>query len=170
MITPAYVQTMARYNTWQNANIYGAAGKLSDGQRKEDCGAFFRSIHGTLNHLLWADQMWMVRFKAPPTPAPTAKNIAEGLEQYDSWTELANARKTLDASIEDWAARITPEWLSTDLHWFAASAGKDMVTPIAVAVTHFFNHQTHHRGQTHCLITGLHGVPDRTDLPFMPGV
>ncbi len=170
MITPAYVQTMARYNTWQNANIYGAAGKLSDGQRKEDRGAFFRSIHGTLNHLLWADQMWMVRFNAPPTPAPTAKNIPEGLEQYDSWTELANARKTLDALIEDWAARITPEWLATDLHWFAASAGKDMVTPIPVAVTHFFNHQTHHRGQTHCLITGLHGVPDRTDLPFMPGV
>ncbi|HMN36985.1 MAG TPA: DinB family protein [Hyphomicrobium sp.] len=169
MITPAYVQTMARYNTWQNANIYGAADKLSDGQRRENRGAFFGSIHATLNHLLWADQMWMVRFKVAPTPAPAARNIAEGLEQYARWDELSEARKALDAFIENWASRITPADLAGGLQWYAASAQRDMVTPMAIAVTHLFNHQTHHRGQAHCLITGLGGKPDRTDLPFVPG-
>lgn len=169
MITPSYAQTMARYNTWQNANIYGAADKLTDEQRKENRGAFFGSIHATLNHILWADQMWLVRFKASPSPAPTAKSIAQGLEQYANWQELRVARSALDAYIEDWASRLTPEQLSQDLHWFAASAQKDMVTPMAIAVAHVFNHQTHHRGQAHCLITGFGGMPDRTDLPFAPG-
>lgn len=168
MITPAYAQTMARYNTWQNANLYGAASALSDEQRKADRGAFFKSIHATLNHLLWADHMWLVRFKL--REPPHAKTISEGLEQYGSWDELKRARAELDAFIESWTARMTLADLEGDLKWFAASAQKDMVTPMWVAVTHFFNHQTHHRGQVHCMITGLGGKPDRTDLPFAPGV
>jgi uncharacterized damage-inducible protein DinB len=61
MITPAYVRAMAGYNRWQNQNLYGSADLLTDPQRKEQRGAFFGSIHGTLSHLLWADQVWMSR-------------------------------------------------------------------------------------------------------------
>ena len=66
MISPSYVRAMARYNAWQNANVYGACERLSDAQRKEDRGAFFGSIHATLNHILWADQTWLTRFGAAP--------------------------------------------------------------------------------------------------------
>lgn len=168
MITPAYVETMARYNTWQNANIYGAAALLDDAQRKADRGAFFKSIHATLNHILWADQMWLMRFKV--APQPRAKNIPDSLEQYAVWEELASERKRLDAVIEDWSRRVTAADLSAELNWYSAGAARDMVTPMAVAVTHFFNHQTHHRGQAHCLLTGYGAKPEKTDLPFMPGV
>ncbi len=75
MITPEYVRTMAAYNRWQNQNLYGAADELSDAQRKEQRGAFFGSIHGTLSHLLWGDQIWMSRFAG--TPRPKAAGIPE---------------------------------------------------------------------------------------------
>ncbi len=168
MITPAYAQTMARYNTWQNANLYGAAAKLPDQERKADRGAFFGSISATLNHVLWADHMWLVRFKVQEPPR--AKNIAEGLAQYPVWEELASERVKLDAFIEDWASGLRQADLEGDLKWYAASAQKDMVTPMWVAITHFYNHQTHHRGQVHCLLTSLGGKPERTDLPFAPGI
>jgi hypothetical protein len=64
MIDPAYVQRMARYNRWQNANLYGVADALSDEERRRERGAFFGSIHKTLNHLLWGDQIWMSRFSS----------------------------------------------------------------------------------------------------------
>ena len=75
MITPAYVRKMAAYNRWQNQNLYGTAGKLSDEQRKQQRGAFFGSIAGTLSHLLWADQIWMSRFAG--TPRPKAAGIPD---------------------------------------------------------------------------------------------
>ena len=65
MIDPGYVQRLARYNRWQNENLYGVADSLSDAERRRERGAFFGSIHGTLSHLLWADRMWMSRL-APP--------------------------------------------------------------------------------------------------------
>ena len=74
MITPAHVATMARYNAWQNRSLYTAADGLTDEARKQDRGAFFKSIHGTLCHLLFGDQIWLHRFAG--TPVPTAKTIA----------------------------------------------------------------------------------------------
>ncbi len=77
MLDPSYVRMMARYNAWQNANVFGAGARLTDAQRKEDRGAFFRSIHATLNHILWADNLWMMRFGAAPPPEKLT--IADGL-------------------------------------------------------------------------------------------
>lgn len=165
MITPAYAQTMARYNVWQNDNIYRSAAKLRDEERNSSRGAFFGSIHATLNHILWADQMWLVRFKA--ASPPRAKNIAEGLVQFPAWDDLAAERNKLDAAITGWAERLTEANLAEDLNWYSAGAARDMVTPMTIAVTHFFNHQTHHRGQVHCLLTGLGVKPGLTDLPFL---
>jgi uncharacterized damage-inducible protein DinB len=164
MISPAYIQTMARYNTWQNTNIYRAASGLSDAQRKEDRGAFFGSIHATLNHILWADQMWLMRFGAAPSPA--AKSIAEGAAQYGDWDALSDERRRFDALIQDWADSLDGSALEGDLTWFSGGLGREVTNPRALILTHIFNHQTHHRGQVHAMLTGFGVKPGITDLPF----
>ena len=165
MITPGYVQTMARYNTWQNQNIYGAAAKLGDADRKADRGAFFGSIHATLNHILWADQMWLSRFGA--SERPIAKTLRDGLSQHEDWNDLCAARVAFDTRIENWAKDISPTDLEGDLSWVSGGTGQDMKTPKWVTITHLFNHQTHHRGQVHALLTNSGVKPGITDLPFM---
>jgi len=166
MISAAYVQTMARYNTWQNQNIYQAAASLSDAQRKENRGAFFGSIHATLNHILWADQIWMSRFGAGP--GPTAPTIQGGLTQHETWDALGQERSRFDAHIQSWADSLGPLDLDGDIRWGSATTGRDMTAPKALLVTHLFNHQTHHRGQVHAMLTGFGVKPGITDLPFGP--
>jgi uncharacterized damage-inducible protein DinB len=164
VITPDYVRAMADYNRWQNQNLYGAADRLSDQQRKEPRGAFFGSIHGTLNHLLWGDQTWMSRFAG--TPTPRAKSIKESVSQYDGWAELSKARAAFDETIIGWAGRLDPAWLKGDLAWFSGALGREVTKPTWLLVAHMFNHQTHHRGQVHCLLTQCGARPGDTDLPF----
>jgi uncharacterized damage-inducible protein DinB len=164
MITPGYVQTMARYNTWQNENIFKSAAHLSDADRKAERGAFFGSIHATLNHVLWADQMWLWRFDANERPA--AKTITDGLAQFEDWDALRAQRSAFDAGIETWARGVSERDLSGDLAWLSGGTGQTMTTPRWVAITHVFNHQTHHRGQVHALLTGFGVKPGLTDLPF----
>ena len=168
MITPGYVQTMARYNTWQNQNVYTSAAKLGDDDRKAHRGAFFGSIHATLNHILWADQMWMWRFGACPRPA--AKTITDGIAQHASWDGLSAARTAFDAEIETWAAALSDRDLEGDLEWVSGGTGQNMQTKRWVAITHMFNHQTHHRGQVHALLTNSGVKPGITDLPFQDEV
>lgn len=166
MITPAYVQTMAVYNRWQNRNLFGAADRLSDEERKALRGAFFGSIHATLNHLLWGDQIWMSRFAG--TPGPEAKSIALSVGQHEDWVELGRARAAFDETIIGWADRLDADWLSADLTYFSGAAGREITKPRALLVVHLFYHQTHHRGQVHCMLTQCGAKPGDTDLPFMP--
>ena len=164
MITVAYLRTMADYNRWQNENLYGAADGLTDAQRKEQRGAFFGSIHATLNHLLWGDQIWMSRFAG--TPKPKAAGIPESVAMYESWDDLKRERRAFDRVIVDWAGRLDPAWLEGDLTWFSGASGREVTRPKSLLVTHMFNHQTHHRGQVHCLLTQFGAKPGVTDLPF----
>jgi uncharacterized damage-inducible protein DinB len=164
MITPAYARTMAAYNRWQNQSLYGAADTLSEEARKEPRGAFFGSIHGTLNHLLWADQIWMSRLAG--TPTPRAKSIKDSVAQYESWTELKAARAAFDDTIIDWASRLDAAALDGDLTWFSGAAGREVTKPRGLLIAHLFNHQTHHRGQVHCMLTQCGVRPADTDLPF----
>jgi uncharacterized damage-inducible protein DinB len=166
MISPSYVRAMARYNAWQNVNVYQAAGRLTDAARREERGAFFGSIHATLNHILWADQTWLMRFGAAPPPA--ARSIREGLSQFPDWEALVQERRRFDRVIEDWASRLQPSSLEGNMTWRSASAGRDVTSPMAVLVMHLFNHQTHHRGQVHALLTSMGVDPGITDLPFGP--
>jgi uncharacterized damage-inducible protein DinB len=165
MITPEYIQLMADYNCWQNCNLYSAADRLSDAQRKEIRGAFFGSIHATLNHLLWADRLWMHRFAG--TARPNAERVAASVAMYNEWNELKREREAFDQVIGDWAAGVTAEWLSGNLTWHSASFRRDITKTRWVLVTHFFNHQTHHRGQVHCLLTQCNLRPSDTDLSVM---
>ena len=164
MITSDYVRTMASYNRWQNESLYGAADTLTDAQRKEQRGAFFGSIHGTLNHLLWADQMWMSRFAG--TPRPKGKRPADSTAERETWDDLKEARGAFDATIIGWAAALEASWLQGELTWFSGAAGREVTKPKWLLVTHMFNHQTHHRGQVHCMLTQCGVKPGATDLPF----
>ena len=166
MITPRYVRQMARYNIWQNRSLYGAAEQLSDAVRRQDQGAFFGSIHNTLNHLLWGDQIWMSRFA--DTAQPLAKNIADSTAQYPGWDELKRERTAFDAVIQTWAETVDAPALSGDLTWFSGAIQRRVTKPVSLCVTHMFNHQTHHRGQVHALLTRSGAKPEPTDLFAMP--
>jgi uncharacterized damage-inducible protein DinB len=166
MITPEYARVMAGYNRWQNENLYGCADRLRDEQRREQRGAFFGSVHGTLSHLLWADQIWMSRFAG--TPPPKAAGIADSSRMVDSWEDLKRERAAFDDVIIAWADKLDPRWLEGDLTWYSGSAKRELTKPKSMLVVHLFNHQTHHRGQVHCLLTQFGIPPGDTDLPQRP--
>jgi uncharacterized damage-inducible protein DinB len=165
MIDKAYLQKMSRYNRWQNENLFGAADGLSDAERKRERGAFWGSIHGTLNHILWADRAWMHRFAHTPKVTVGIKGSA-GL--HDDWDELKRERVAFDRIIDDWIAALDPQWIKGDLTYFSGAANRELTLPKWVLVTHFFNHQTHHRGQVHAMLTAAGAKPGDTDIPFMP--
>ncbi|MGE0565428.1 MAG: DinB family protein [Pseudolabrys sp.] len=165
MIDAAYVQRMARYNRWQNENLYGAAGALSDEERRRDRGAFFGSIHGTLSHLLWGDRIWMHRFAGWPKPDG---GIKESPSLVPGWDDLKRARSDSDSRLIAWADGIDPDWLAGKMTYFSGAIGKEVTKPMWLLVTHLFNHQTHHRGQVHAMLTQAGAKPHDTDLPFMP--
>jgi len=165
MIGIGYVQRMARYNRWQNENLYAVADRLSDEERRRERGAFFGSIHATLNHLLWADRMWMSRFAGTPKPHG---GIPESVSLYEHWGELKRERTAFDAIIIDWADRLDPAWPEGDLTWYSGATKRNVTRPKMLLLMHFFNHQTHHRGQVHCMLTQAGGRPHDTDLPLMP--
>ena len=165
MISPEYVQVMARYNRWQNKSLYGAADGLDEAERVADRGAFFGSIHGTLSHLLWGDTIWMSRFDGWDAPGG---GIPESPRMEFDWGALKTARAQADARIVDWSERVSPEDLAGDLTWYSGAAGRELTKPRALLVLHLFNHQTHHRGQVHAMLTAAGARPDDTDLPFMP--
>jgi uncharacterized damage-inducible protein DinB len=165
MIDGAYVQRMARYNRWQNENLYGVADRLSDEVRRQERGAFFGSIHKTLSHLLWADRIWMSRFTSMPRPPG---GIPESISLFPDWENLKAERTAFDGTILDWADGIDPSWLAADHTYYSGGMKREVTQPRWVLITHMFNHQTHHRGQVHCLLTQAGGKPSNTDLPFMP--
>ena len=165
MIDPAYVQRMARYNRWQNENLYGVADRLSDAERRRERGAFFGSIHQTLSHLLWGDRIWMSRFAGLPAPPG---GIPQSVSLFPDWGVLRRERDATDASIIAWADQLEPAALEGDLTWHSNAVNREISKPKWLLITHLFNHQTHHRGQVHCMLTQAGGKPHTTDLPAMP--
>jgi uncharacterized damage-inducible protein DinB len=165
MITPEFARTMAAYNSWQNRSLYAAAAGLDDAARRQDRGAFFGSIHGTLSHLLWADQRWMHRF-AGWEDLPVA--IEDSAAWQPDFDRLHAARGEADAGIAAWAQALDAGWLAGDLTWFSGVSRREMRKPRALLVAHMFNHQTHHRGQVHAMLTAAGARPEPTDLPWMP--
>ena len=161
MITPAYVRTMAAYNAEMNRRLYGASTRLSDAERRQPRGAFWGSIHGTLNHLLWGDRQWMSRFDNWPKPEVGAKGSARMIEDFG---ELRAARVTADADLSAWAERVDAAWLAQDQTWYSGAAGKELSKPRGLLLAHFFNHQTHHRGQAHAMLTAAGQQTGDTDM------
>ncbi|AOP32618.1 damage-inducible protein DinB [Leptospira tipperaryensis] len=153
---------MAEYNRWMNEKVYSTCLKLTDSQRKEDRGAYFKSIHSTLNHILWVDMSWMARFGGKDLPKGSAS-----LDLYSDFDELTLARRDYDAKIIDWAAGIEPGWLEASFRFFSVLYQKELEKPTWVLVDHIFNHQTHHRGQITTLLSQLGLDVGITDLAWM---
>lgn len=168
MITPEYARLLARYNRWMNEKIYVAAGQLSDTERKADRGAFFKSIHSTLNHLVWADAMWLGRFTkgtAMERPLPTTPG---NVDVHADWLQLKAARAELDAALLAWTETLDDAWLAREFSWYSGLSKSMRSGPAWQSVVHMFNHQTHHRGQVTTLLSQQGIDVGVTDLMMMP--
>ena len=142
----------AAYNAWANERLYDAAAKLADADYRADRGAFFKSVHGTLNHLLVADHIWMRRF----TGAGEAPSQLDAI-LFDKLPDLRVARRAEDLRISDYAGSLNDTSLAGELSYRTIANPATVTQPLAPALDHFFNHQTHHRGQAHCLLTAIGG-------------
>ena len=160
-VSVPWCQMMARYNAEMNRRLYTAAARLDDAARRQDRGAFWGSIHGTFAHLLWADRHWMTRFANWEKNTASLKTSAIDPRPFEA---LTADRVVMDAQIEAWAATIDPAWLGTDLTWFSGAANREFTRPLAIVLPHVFNHQTHHRGQLHAMITAAGETTEDTDL------
>lgn len=167
MIDAQYALAMARYNQWVNEKVYAACERMDDVQRRQDRGAFFKSIHSTLNHVLWGDYIWMGRFVAGTPLAKTYPRGAIGVDLFDQWDELRTARREMDADILDWAGKLDAQWLARDFTWMSALTRTERTKPAWLLVAHLFNHQTHHRGQVTALLMQAGIDPGDIDLPLM---
>ena len=165
MISVEYCQLQARYNRWMNERLYAAARELSDAERKRNRGAFFGSLHRTLNHILWGDRVWIGRFTGAPYGA-----AAFGADMFDDFAMLARERESADTALLAWAGQLTPAWLCATLEYRAASDGKQRQLSGWIAATHVFQHAVHHRGQATTLLKQAGKDIGVTDLPYMPGV
>lgn len=165
MITPDYCRTMARYNQWQNSAASELVAHMPAADLTEDRGAFFGSILGTLNHLLWADLMWMSRLDGGEAPART---LADSPTLAPDAREWARLRFLADGRIREWALGLDALDLVGTLRWYSGSLGAEVRKPLALCVMHMFNHQTHHRGQVHAMLTAAGQDPGPTDLFVMP--
>lgn len=162
---------LAGYNRWFNDRLYEACERLPDEERRRDRGAFFGSIHATLNHLVWGDRMWLRRFAsqgvafASLTEAVLAlpADAMHGTMLYEDWAALRQARRALDAAIEGWTAEMDPAFPLATMR-YANSKGVQREHPAWKALTHFFNHQAHHRGQVTTLLSQAGVDPGVTDL------
>jgi uncharacterized damage-inducible protein DinB len=156
-----YYSTISRYNQWMNQQLYAVCADIPDVDRKSDRGAFFKSIHGTLNHILVADRIWLGRFTQQSFVAKL------DVELHSDFSELRLERERLDRTIITWAQDLTTEWLNTDFT-HTNNAGITRTLPHWLFVTHMFNHQTHHRGQLTTLLNQIGYDSGVTDLHTMP--
>lgn len=149
---------MADYNRWMNQRLYDAAAHLSEDDLMRDRGAFFGSLFGTLNHIAVGDTIWLRRFAQPEQAAATRRALYEfpsptSLREplAGSLADLRRYRAALDACIVDWAGTLTVDLLASTLS-YRNTSGQARVKPFGLLVQHYFNHQTHHRGQATTLL------------------
>lgn len=167
-MTPAYASVMARYNRWMNEKLYNVAERLSDEERKKERGAFFGSIHRTLNHLLLADRVWLGRFLAVPLrEGEMGPGGIRALDQelYEDFHPLRRERAKTDDEIDAFVSSLTEDKLAANLRYLRRGVVNEF--PLWHAVLHLFNHQTHHRGQVTTLLMQAGHDPGVTDLVAM---
>jgi len=145
-------QMFAGYNAWCNERLYDAAAEVPDAEYRADRGAFFKSLHGTLNHLLIGDRIWMRRFTGVGAQPPSLDAIL-----YDDFEALRVARRTQDTLISRYIDGLSEADLMGTLRYKTVVNPQTIEQALAPALDHFFNHQTHHRGQAHALISAILG-------------
>ena len=154
---------MAGYNAWCNERIYDVVAQLSDADLRADRGAFFKSVHGTLNHLLVADRIWLKRFSGQGE----APNRLDAI-LFETLPDLRAARVREDERIVAYINSLSEADLKGRIRYKTITNPMEIEQPLAPALVHFFNHQTHHRGQVHAMLTQAGGRPHDTDLFAMP--
>ena len=142
----------AGYNAWCNERLYDATAKIDDHDYRADRGVFFKSLHGTLNHLLVGDRIWMRRFTGQGEIPSSLDAIL-----YDDFAQLRSARRGEDARIARFIAALTDTDLTKTIRYRTVVNPQDIEQVLAPALDHFFNHQTHHRGQAHALLSAING-------------
>ncbi|MEM8870271.1 MAG: DinB family protein [Pseudomonadota bacterium] len=162
MIHPDYCRMMARYNSWQNTSLLDAAATLTEQARRLDRGAFFGSITATFEHLLQDDALWLARFGGNPRPEDLTTPPPSVFD------ELIRQRSALDHQIEAWCANLGDKDLDGDVIWYPGGGTIRASKPRRLCLMHMFNHQTHHRGQVHAMLTAAGTAPGVTDLPMLP--
>jgi uncharacterized damage-inducible protein DinB len=162
----AHFTMFARYNAWANQRLYAAAEKLSDAECRADRGAFFKSMHGTLNHLLVTDRIWMRRITGE------GEGAGYRLDQilFDDFSALRAAREAEDRRIVSYVTDLAPDNFAGTISYSRVSTPEKFTQPLAAALSHLFNHQTHHRGQAHAILTGLVGAAPELDLLYFQRV
>jgi uncharacterized damage-inducible protein DinB len=149
---------LSRYNRIANERLYEKCGQLDPVEYRRERKGSFGSIHGLLNHVLLGDRIWMSRFEGSGNTAPPLNSIL-----FDSFAELRSARAAQDEHIEAFFAQVDTDFLHRRLS-YTNSQGKDYLQAVPVAVLHFFNHQTPHRGQVHVMISQTDTKPPSLDM------
>jgi uncharacterized damage-inducible protein DinB len=152
---------LARYNAWANTRLYDAAERLTEAEYRADRGAFFRSVHGTLNHLLVTDRIWMQRMSGAGE-APTRLDAI----LFEDVAALRVARLAEDSRITTFVTELSEPALNGVIRYRRVSTPEPFEQPLVQVLAHLFNHQTHHRGQIHAILTGLTGQAPELDLLF----
>ncbi|MBN4066302.1 damage-inducible protein DinB [Ahrensia sp. AH-315-G08] len=151
----------ARYNAWANDRLYEAAAALSDAQYNADCRAFFKSMNGTLNHILVADLVWMGRFEnTNGAPRKLDANL------HEEFSALRSARIEMDQHIIDYCDGLSRKQVEGSITYTPITIPEEVTIELAPALSHVFNHQTHHRGQSHAILTQLTGEAPAIDLIY----
>jgi uncharacterized damage-inducible protein DinB len=145
-----HFQMFADYNRWANERVYDACATLSGEDFRANMGAFFGSAQGTLNHLLAADRIWLKRFTGTGD-APTALDAV----LFEDFAALRAAREAEDQRIIGWVDSLTEDDLAATISYSPLTMPTKIEQPLGPILSHVFNHQTHHRGQVHTILTSL---------------
>ena len=156
-----HYRMFATYNAWANRILYTEVGKLDDDAFRRDLGAFFGSLHRTLNHLLAADRIWLKRFTGEGE-APMSLDAV----LHEDFAGLWAARQAEDARLAAFIGALTEERIRADITYSPLTNPAIVTHPLGPALTHLFNHQTHHRGQCHAMLTALGGPSLGLDLIY----
>lgn len=156
-----HFKMFAAYNHWANTTILEAANELTETEYRQDTGAFFGSVHRTLNHVLVADRIWLERFTGTGSAPARLDDVL-----FDTLPELALARQAEDARIIAWIATLRDADLGARFTYVPVSNPVEITQALSPALSHFFNHQTHHRGQVHAMLTGFGRPSPALDLIY----
>lgn len=159
MRTTETYRDLAGYNAWSNARLYDAAAALPEADYRADLGAFFGSLHRTLNHVLVGDTIWMARLAGDASPPPALDAVL-----HEDRADLRAARDAMDARIAAFVEGLDEAALAARFTYRTISNPAEISQPLGPVLDHVFNHQTHHRGQAHALLTRLTGTAPSLDL------
>ena len=153
-----HFQMLARYNRIANERLYATCAQLNDAEYRQQRPGSFGSIHGLLNHILLGDRRWMGLFENGQRVTPPLNQIL-----YDDFASLWSARTREDSRIESFFSDLDVSFWDRSFQ-YTNNQGKDYVETAHVACSHLFNHQTHHRGQVHVMLSHAQVAPPALDL------